>query len=160
MSVEFNLVYRWHATVSEPDTYWTEQLFAKAMNGADPSKVTHISRLPYTLLGLNRKKQVSAREFLKNAAQMLMKDSSAPVTEWTFGGSVALFGSTKWPTLILGITASLVKTAASTMQTWPEFCRMRRRRPQARSRRAERPKSYVSLNFWVLSKAGHGVFAR
>ena len=91
---------------------------------------------------------------------MLIASSKADVTQWTFGGSVVLFGSTKRVTLILGITASLVKMAALTMRTWPEYCRMQRRRLQARSRRAGRLKSYVWSKFWVLNKVGHGVLAR
>lgn len=29
VSVEFNLLYRWHATLSEKDTTWTNDLFQK-----------------------------------------------------------------------------------------------------------------------------------
>jgi len=148
VSVEFNILYRWHATVSEPDTHWTEDLFAELMNGADPSTVTRFSVALYIVGLSNRAKQVSPTDFIIKAKDKLIASSKTDVTERTFGGSVVLFDSTKRATLILGITASLViKTAALTMWTWPEFCRMRRRRPQARSRLAERPKSYVSLNF-------------
>ncbi len=35
VSIEFNLLYRWHATVSEPDVEWTEKRFEQLMNGVD-----------------------------------------------------------------------------------------------------------------------------
>ena len=132
------------------------------MKGADPSTVTHFSVAIYMVGLSSRAKQVSATAFLEKASKMVVSSSKADITRWTFGGSVVLFDSTKRVTLILGITASLVKMemVALTMRTWPEFCRMQRRRPQARSGRAERLKSYVSSKFWVLNKVGHGVLAR
>jgi len=65
VSIEFNLLYRWHATVSQADTTWTEQRFTEIMKGADP-------------------RTVSVRDFVQNAAQMLNPDTD--ITEWTFGG--------------------------------------------------------------------------
>lgn len=40
-SIEFNLLYRWHATVSEGDTKWTEEEFARIFPGKDVSTVRH-----------------------------------------------------------------------------------------------------------------------
>jgi len=117
------------------------------MKGADPSTVTRFSVVTYFVGLSSRAKQLSSKDFVAGAKDMLITFSKKELTERTFGGSVVLFDSTKRATLILGITASLVKTAALTMRTWPEFCRMRRRHPREHSRRAERPKSYVSLNF-------------
>jgi linoleate 10R-lipoxygenase len=48
VSIEFNLLYRWHAAVSEPDTYWTEQRFSEFMKGADPRTVIYFSQVLYT----------------------------------------------------------------------------------------------------------------
>jgi linoleate 10R-lipoxygenase len=31
-SVEFNLLYRWHATLSEPDVGWLEGMFSKSFS--------------------------------------------------------------------------------------------------------------------------------
>jgi linoleate 10R-lipoxygenase len=42
VSVEFNLLYRWHATVSEEDTRWTEKLFKETMPKLDPKTVSYI----------------------------------------------------------------------------------------------------------------------
>jgi len=64
VSVEFNLLYRWHAAVSQPDVEWTEKLFAESMPGVDM-------------------RTVSVREFAANA-QRAMKPGP-DVKEWTFG---------------------------------------------------------------------------
>lgn len=40
MAVEFNLLYRWHAPVSEEDTWWTEKHFAETMPKLDPRTVS------------------------------------------------------------------------------------------------------------------------
>ncbi|KAJ7768506.1 heme peroxidase [Mycena metata] len=34
VSIEFNLLYRWHATLSEKDTEWTENLFTELFDGS------------------------------------------------------------------------------------------------------------------------------
>lgn len=39
VSIEFNLLYRWHATLSAQDEKWTAAEFNKFFKGADPSKV-------------------------------------------------------------------------------------------------------------------------
>ncbi|KAF8600486.1 heme peroxidase [Ceratobasidium sp. AG-I] len=39
-SVEFNLLYRWHATLSAADEKWTEELMRSKFNGADPKTIT------------------------------------------------------------------------------------------------------------------------
>ena len=39
VSVEFNLVYRWHPTVSVKDEKWTEDFFQKLFPGEDVSKL-------------------------------------------------------------------------------------------------------------------------
>ena len=40
MSVEFNLLYRWHATLSKPDTEWTQQLFTEVFGTEDFKSVS------------------------------------------------------------------------------------------------------------------------
>ncbi|KAI9454114.1 heme peroxidase [Russula earlei] len=62
VSVEFNLLYRWHAAISEPDVRWTENIFAKA--GIDPNTI-------------------EPQEFAKKAEKML---PTGPLEGWTFGG--------------------------------------------------------------------------
>ncbi|GJE97837.1 heme peroxidase [Phanerochaete sordida] len=39
VSVEFNLLYRWHAVTAEKDIGWTKDLFAKIFPGKDPEKL-------------------------------------------------------------------------------------------------------------------------
>lgn len=40
VSVEFNLLYRWHAALSKPDTEWTEELFESVFNTKDFKSVS------------------------------------------------------------------------------------------------------------------------
>jgi hypothetical protein len=144
VSIEFNLLYRWHATISEADTAWTEKRFSEIMKGADPRTVIYFS-VAIHIVGLNFSKQVSPTDFFRNLRGMV--DPGTDITEWTFDGSVASFRYIEMVTLMLGTTALSVKTAASEMRTWPEFYRTRRRHPQALSRHAERPKSCALLSF-------------
>ncbi|KAF4584995.1 hypothetical protein EYR40_001821 [Pleurotus pulmonarius] len=67
VSIEFNLLYRWHATLSEQDTKWTEELFKKLFNGKDPSKIT-------------------VEDFKNAAHEHMVKELPADVKEWTFDG--------------------------------------------------------------------------
>ncbi|CAA7270854.1 unnamed protein product [Cyclocybe aegerita] len=63
-SVEFNLLYRWHATLSEPDTEWITGFFDNVFEGADPSTVT-------------------TQDFKRAAHKKLIVEE--PVTKWEFG---------------------------------------------------------------------------
>lgn len=40
VSIEFNLLYRWHATLSQQDEKWTEEMFRRYLQEEDLSKVT------------------------------------------------------------------------------------------------------------------------
>lgn len=53
VSAEFNLVYRWHAAVSERDDKWTQQEYKRLFPGNEPSQVT----LPELLEGLGKWEQ-------------------------------------------------------------------------------------------------------
>ena len=39
VAVELNLLYRWHATLSEKDDEWTQELYQQIFPGQDPSKI-------------------------------------------------------------------------------------------------------------------------
>ena len=39
VSAEFNLVYRWHSTISKRDDKWTQEEFKSLFSGKDPSKI-------------------------------------------------------------------------------------------------------------------------
>ena len=53
VSAEFNLVYRWHATVSEKDDKWTREEYKRLFPGKEPSQVS----LPDLLQGLSKWEQ-------------------------------------------------------------------------------------------------------
>ena len=42
VSIEFNLLYRWHACISQQDTVWTEQTFKKLFPGKKWDQVSQI----------------------------------------------------------------------------------------------------------------------
>jgi hypothetical protein len=42
VSVEFNLLYRWHSTLSVEDTEWTTEKFSKLFEGRDLGKVSPV----------------------------------------------------------------------------------------------------------------------
>jgi linoleate 10R-lipoxygenase len=65
VSCEFNTLYRWHTTTSDPDAQWISQVFQRLV----PEK---------------RPEEIQVREF----AMAAMKSMNAPedVREWTFGG--------------------------------------------------------------------------
>ncbi|KAG9311348.1 heme peroxidase [Chiua virens] len=65
VSVEFNLLYRWHASVCEEDEIWLNGMFNKLFPGANPKTMT-----PKDLGTLLREKVVPPRD----------------VKTWTFGG--------------------------------------------------------------------------
>lgn len=57
VSVEFNILYRWHASSSEKDTKWLEALMRKYNGGKPFSEV----RLPSLALLLARRLEDSSR---------------------------------------------------------------------------------------------------
>lgn len=42
-SVEFNLLYRWHATLSAADEKWTEDMMRAKFGGIDPADVGFVT---------------------------------------------------------------------------------------------------------------------
>ncbi len=40
VSIEFNLIYRWHATISDKNEKWMHGFFDKVFPGMDPDKIT------------------------------------------------------------------------------------------------------------------------
>ncbi|KDQ52925.1 hypothetical protein JAAARDRAFT_162433 [Jaapia argillacea MUCL 33604] len=65
VSLEFNLLYRWHATTSQQDTKWTEDLFQEVFSGKDFSTIT-------------------VDDFKTIAVQKMIPKT--PPKEWTFDG--------------------------------------------------------------------------
>ncbi|TFK65973.1 heme peroxidase [Pluteus cervinus] len=65
VSVEFNMLYRWHATLSEEDAKWTEDHFRGIFKGKEPSKI-------------------SIRDFAKGVGERMAELDKDP-KQWTFG---------------------------------------------------------------------------
>ena len=65
VSLEFNLLYRWHAAISQRDTEWTEQMFEAVFETRDF-------------------KSISLQAFQQTLAKKLRPD--ADVRKWTFHG--------------------------------------------------------------------------
>jgi linoleate 10R-lipoxygenase len=63
-SVEFNCLYRWHATTSEADEKWVEQIFGQIFQGKSPESIT-------------------PTDFKMAAVKMQAMEPD--VTHWTFG---------------------------------------------------------------------------
>ncbi|PFH51655.1 hypothetical protein AMATHDRAFT_58795 [Amanita thiersii Skay4041] len=64
VSIEFNLLYRWHSTLSLQDTKWTDQMVKDALGGVDPA--------------------IATVETLRQAAPRLAPNPD--VKTWEFGG--------------------------------------------------------------------------
>ncbi|KAF5356621.1 hypothetical protein D9758_008203 [Tetrapyrgos nigripes] len=78
VSVEFNLLYRWHATLSETSERWTENEFKAALK--DAGLVDGKSPIDYAAL--------TPSDFGEAAATLAKKYRMANVREWTFGDLV------------------------------------------------------------------------
>ena len=113
VSVEFNLVYRWHACVSERDDKWTQEEYARLFPGKDPSQVSmaqFLTGLGIWEAGLPSDPQKRPFANIQRAADGNLDDDAlvkilADGTEDVAGA----FGSTNVPTIlkaveILGIT--------------------------------------------------------
>ena len=66
VSIEFNLIYRWHATVSDKNAKWLEDFFDKVFPGIDPETMTQA-------------------EFM-NGLKALGHGIDSDPGKWTFGG--------------------------------------------------------------------------
>lgn len=80
VSIEFNILYRWHATLSASDTKWMEGLFAKLFPSKDVNTVccAHSSFESWTLIP----SQLEAKD-LKDAMHSSVK-ANPNVKAWTF----------------------------------------------------------------------------
>ena len=48
VSIEFNLLYRWHATLSAQDTAWTKKMIEGLLVDQDPAKVKKKKEVPFS----------------------------------------------------------------------------------------------------------------
>ncbi|KAG8827835.1 hypothetical protein FRC18_009804 [Serendipita sp. 400] len=65
-SVEFNLLYRWHATLSEPDVTWLEGIFKSSFKGKPADRITV--------------------DDFKDVTETLKSYSAKDIKTWTFAG--------------------------------------------------------------------------
>jgi len=75
VSVEFNLLYRWHATLSEKDTTWTETAFNEIFEGKDLSEVNpyHPGSLESRLIRIHRSRsKISKRQPTSTSSRQRM----------------------------------------------------------------------------------------
>lgn len=68
-ALQFNCLYRWHATTSQVDEEWTQNVFNKLLPGKSAEDITQL-------------------DFVKAACEF--KDSLPEVPKWTFGKYVIL----------------------------------------------------------------------
>ena len=126
VSAEFNLVYRWHACVSEKDDEWTREEYARLFPGKDPSQVSMKQFL--TTLGMweaDLSLDPLDRPFanLQRSADGTLDDDAlvkilADGTEQVAGA----FGATNVPTILKAVEVLGIKQARSwNLATLNEF---------------------------------------
>lgn len=126
VSAEFNLVYRWHACVSENDDKWTQEEYARLFPGKDPSQVNQTEFL--TGLGkwendLSMDPQKRPFANVQRSADGSLDDDAlvkilADGTEDVAGA----FGSTNVPAILKGVEIlGIIQARAWHLATLNEF---------------------------------------
>lgn len=126
VSAEFNLVYRWHACVSENDDKWTREEYARLFPGKDPSQVSmkqFLTTLGMWEAGLSSDPQARPFANLQRSADGSLDDDAlvkilAEGTEDVAGA----FGSTNVPAILKAVEILGIKQARSwNLATLNEF---------------------------------------
>lgn len=126
VSAEFNLVYRWHAAVSERDDAWTQQEYKRLFPGKEPSQVS----LPELLQGLGVWEQgLSAdpqkRPFANIERQVdgrLNDDALVNILTESIEDKAGAFGSRNVPEILRSVEILGIKQARSwNLATLNEF---------------------------------------
>lgn len=126
VSAEFNLVYRWHACVSENDDKWTKEEYARLFPGKDPSQVSmtqFLTGLGMWEAGLSQNPQERSFANLQRSTDGSLDDDAlvkilADGTENVAGA----FGSTNVPTILKAVEILGIKQARSwNLATLNEF---------------------------------------
>lgn len=122
VSVEFNLIYRWHSTISDKDTKWTETFFqkmAKKLNrNIDPSSMdlTEMKDVFRDFMHAEAKVPVGERTFddLKRQEDGSFKDADLIrfLTEST-EDCAAAFGARQIPTVMRAVSMLGIEQARS-----------------------------------------------
>ncbi|KAH7098788.1 putative linoleate diol synthase [Auriculariales sp. MPI-PUGE-AT-0066] len=98
-SVEFNHVYRWHATLSKEDEKWTEDLFEQILRGQPPDQITPadfikaVQNIPSKQInGVNGlKRGQNGRYSDADLAEILHKASEEPAAAFGARSTPAVF---------------------------------------------------------------------
>lgn len=126
VSAEFNLVYRWHACVSENDDKWTREEFARLFPGKDPSQINltqFLTGMGLWEAGLSPDPQKRQFADLERSADGSLNDDAlvnilADGTEDVAGS----FGAGNVPTILKAVEILGIKQARSwNLATLNEF---------------------------------------
>ena len=126
VSAEFNLVYRWHAAVSERDDQWTQQAYRERFPGKEPSEVS----LPELIKGLSKwEKELSEdpqeRPFAKlerDSRRSFNDDALVKILTESVNDVAGAFGANKVPEVLRAVEILGIKQARSwNLATLNEF---------------------------------------
>ncbi|KAK4693634.1 linoleate 10R-lipoxygenase, partial [Lecanoromycetidae sp. Uapishka_2] len=126
VSAEFNLVYRWHAAVSERDDEWTQQEYKRLFPGKEPTQVT----LPELLQGLGQWEQGLSEDPQKRpfanldrlADGTLSDDALVKILTESIEDKAGAFGSRNIPEILRSVEILGIKQARSwNLATLNEF---------------------------------------
>ena len=125
VSAEFNLVYRWHAAISQRDDEWTQQAFLEMFPGKKPSEVT----LEELIAGLTKweksiPKDPQERPFakLKRTNGSLNDDDLVKIITESVDDVAGAFGANKVPEVLRAVEILGIKQARSwNLATLNEF---------------------------------------
>ena len=127
VSAEFNLVYRWHACVSEKDDKWSQEDFARLFPGKNPSQVTQKELL--TSLG-KWQSELQAQDPQKRPFANLQRSADGSLDDDALVNILAdgvedlsgAFGSTNVPAIFKAIEVLGIQQARSwNLATLNEF---------------------------------------
>lgn len=83
-SVEFNCLYRWHATTSAQDEKWVETVFTNLFEGKPADDVSYILHITTSTGTYDFVLQITIKDFKVVAKKI--KESEPDIQHWTFGG--------------------------------------------------------------------------
>ena len=126
VSAEFNLVYRWHACVSEKDDQWTQEEYARRFPGKDPTQVSQNQLLTglgmwEAGLSLDPQKRIFA-DLQRSADGSLDDDALVKILADGTEDVAGAFGSTNVPAILKAVEILGIKQARSwNLATLNEF---------------------------------------
>lgn len=82
VSIEFNLLYRWHASISKQDEKWLNGIFGELFDGKDPKTACFL--VVICVKNLMHFLQVTITEFSTVVREKMVPPGN--IRNWTFGG--------------------------------------------------------------------------